>query len=140
MRLMGSWHRCWTSPRSGKNGKGPGSVLVAALLLSATVLAHEPSEPLRDVRLLAGVRVDLRYAGANNLTGAPVPGYASDHFAESPVLLVDAAAIALAHVQRSLEREGLGLLVYDAYRPPEAVRALAAWGRKHRHAGAIADG
>ena len=39
-------------------------------------------------------------------------------------------ARALALVQRDLERRGLGLKVYDAYRPARASRAMVRWARR----------
>jgi D-alanyl-D-alanine dipeptidase len=45
-------------------------------------------------------------------------------------------ARALARVQRSLERQGLGLLVWDCYRPPAVQRAL--WER-NPHPGQVAN-
>jgi D-alanyl-D-alanine dipeptidase len=71
-----------------------------------------------------GVELDLRYAGAGNFVGAPIDGY------ERPVcLLTEPAARALAAVQRDLEAEGLGLRVFDCYRPRRAVAHFARWAR-----------
>src|SRR5687768_406932 len=68
------------------------------------------------------IREDIRYATANNFTGAPLPGY------ETPAALLrpDAAA-ALARVQERLRRGGYGLLVWDAYRPVRATLAMVEW-------------
>lgn len=68
------------------------------------------------------IREDIRYATANNFTGAPLPGY------EVPAALLrpDAAA-ALARVQERLRRQGYGLLVWDAYRPVRATLAMVDW-------------
>jgi len=76
-----------------------------------------------DVAAIApGLQVDMRYAGADNFTGRPVPGY------EAPTcLLLRPAAEALARVQATLRRQGLGLRVYDCYRPVRAVQAFVAW-------------
>jgi D-alanyl-D-alanine dipeptidase len=70
------------------------------------------------------VELDLRYAGPDNFVGAAVDGY------ERPVcLLTEPAAGALAAVQRDLAAEGLGLRVYDCYRPRRAVAHFARWAR-----------
>lgn len=70
----------------------------------------------------SSIRVDLRYAGSDNFVGARVEGY------ETPVCLLSRpAAAALAEVQRSLADEGLGLLVYDCYRPQRAVDHFVRW-------------
>jgi zinc D-Ala-D-Ala dipeptidase len=68
---------------------------------------------------------DIRYATANNFTGAPVVGYGAGE-----CVLTVAAARALALVQADLKREGLALKVYDCYRPPRAVAAFADWAQR----------
>src|SRR3954462_7299978 len=68
------------------------------------------------------IQVDARYAGPNNFTGAPLPGY------EAPrALLRREAAAALGRVQRRLRSGGLGLKVFDGYRPVRATEAMVAW-------------
>ncbi len=74
--------------------------------------------------LAPGVELEIRYAGADNFVGAPIDGY------EEPVCLLTApAARALAQVQRDLEAEGLGLRVFDCYRPERAVAHFVRWAR-----------
>lgn len=71
-----------------------------------------------------GVDQAMRYAGSENFVGAPVDGY------EAPVcLLSEPAARALAAVQQDLAAEGLGLRVFDCYRPQRAVAHFARWAR-----------
>ena len=71
------------------------------------------------------IRVDARYATSNNFTGKPLPGY------ETPrVMLRREAAAALARVQARLRSEGLGLLVYDGYRPVRATLAMVDWAKR----------
>lgn len=71
------------------------------------------------------IRVDARYATSNNFTGEPLPGY------EAPrALLRREAADALARVQARLRSQGLGLLVYDGYRPVRATRAMVDWATR----------
>jgi D-alanyl-D-alanine dipeptidase len=68
--------------------------------------------------------VEMRYAGSDNFVGRPIDGY------EAPVcLLTHEAAAALAEVQRALATDGLGLKVFDCYRPARAVADFAAWAR-----------
>lgn len=68
------------------------------------------------------IRTDIRYAGSNNFVGAPVDGYEA-----AKCLLSRPAAEALARVQRRLTADGLGLLVYDCYRPQRAVDHFVRW-------------
>jgi D-alanyl-D-alanine dipeptidase len=71
------------------------------------------------------IRVDARYATSNNFTGKPLPGY------ETPrAMLRREAAAALARVQARLRSEGLGLLVYDGYRPVRATLAMVDWAKR----------
>lgn len=75
---------------------------------------------LRDIA--PGIAQDMRYAGANNFTGRPLPGYDAAECA-----LRRDAALALARVQHDLAAQGLSLKVYDCYRPQRAVDAMARW-------------
>jgi len=78
---------------------------------------------LVDVRSLdSTIRVDARYAGSNNFTGAPLPGYDANR-----ALLRREVAAALARVQRRLAAEGLGLKLWDGYRPVRATQGMVAW-------------
>jgi D-alanyl-D-alanine dipeptidase len=71
-----------------------------------------------------GIARDLRYAGALNFLGRPARGYRA-----ARCLLTRQAAAALAEAQRALASSGLGLLVYDCYRPQRAVDDFGAWAR-----------
>lgn len=80
---------------------------------------------LRDVE--PGIVQDIRYAGANNFTGHRLDGYDAPE-----CILRREAALALKRVQADLETQGLGLKVYDCYRPHRAVRAMAQWAHDGR--------
>lgn len=87
-----------------------------------------PTETPTMVRVTAaepGIREDVRYATANNFTGAPLPGYET-----AAALLRPDAAAALARVQRRLARDGYGLLVWDAYRPVRATLGMVEWAER----------
>lgn len=88
---------------------------------------------LKDV--IPNIGLEIRYHTANNFTGAPVPGYA----APGAWLLVEAAE-ALARVQGSLAPEGLGLYVYDAYRPARGTKAFVAWASRTGQIHLVEDG
>jgi zinc D-Ala-D-Ala dipeptidase len=77
---------------------------------------------LRDVA--PAILQDLRYAGPENFTGKPVPGY------EAPeCILKRGAAEALKRAQENAQKRGFSLKVYDCYRPVRAVRAFVAWAK-----------
>lgn len=71
-----------------------------------------------------GVRVDLMYAGYDNFVGRPLAGYKGTR----AILRKDTAA-AVAKAADDLAKEGLGLLVRDAYRPATAMRDFYAWSK-----------
>jgi D-alanyl-D-alanine dipeptidase len=91
---------------------------------------------LTDVQTLApGIVVDLRYATANNFTGAPIAGYEGNHaYLRRPV------AEALARVERDLAPVGLGLKIFDAYRPARATDAMVAWTKRGHREDLLRDG
>jgi D-alanyl-D-alanine dipeptidase len=61
-------------------------------------------------RVVPDVKLEVRYASSNNFLGTPV-------YEQARAFLQRPAAEALARVARALQREGYGLLVFDAYRP-----------------------
>jgi zinc D-Ala-D-Ala dipeptidase len=77
------------------------------------------------LRSIPGIRLDIRYHTTNNFTGRPLPGYGAPG-----AWLIASAARALARVQRDLAPKGLGLWVFDAYRPRRATRAMVRWAQK----------
>lgn len=72
--------------------------------------------------LVPDLDVDMRYAGADNFTGAPVDGYSAPR-----CYLLRPAAEALARAEREARAQGYRLRIYDCYRPARAVRAFMAW-------------
>lgn len=107
------------------------AVLVAAAAATAAVPDDAGSPATRRAGLVdihrygPGIRVELVYRTAGNLTGRRLPGYCREW-----ALLLDPAARDLGRVQRRLRRRGLGLLVLDAYRPARASRALVRWAQR----------
>jgi len=81
------------------------------------------------------IQVDVRYAGPNNFTGAPLPGYDVRR-----VLLRREAALALGRVQRRLVSGGLGLRVFDGYRPVRATLAMVSWAERTGHVALLDSG
>ena len=103
-----------------------------ALLLSAlAAIPASAAEMPKDFVYLSDVdpsiEQDMRYAGADNFTGRPVPGYDAPE-----CVLVRQAAEALKAVQAEVKAKGLLLKVYDCYRPAEAVAAFVAFWREYQ--------
>ncbi|HXE57345.1 MAG TPA: M15 family metallopeptidase [Gemmatimonadales bacterium] len=81
---------------------------------------------LVDVRAVdSTILVEARYAGADNFTGARLPGYEANR-----ALLRREAALALGRVQARLRTGGLGLKVFDGYRPVRATLAMVVWAER----------
>jgi D-alanyl-D-alanine dipeptidase len=73
-------------------------------------------------RIVPDIAVDLRYFSSDNFVGRRIDGYEARR-----LVLTEPAAAALAAVQAELRPFGLGLLVYDGYRPERAVRHFLRW-------------
>jgi zinc D-Ala-D-Ala dipeptidase len=101
-------------------------MIVPGLACTLPVLAQEkmPDDFVRLRDLTSNLVEDMRYAGAENFTGAVVPGY------HAPVcwLRRDAAA-ALAAVASTLEAQGWKIVTFDCYRPKDAVAAFVQWSK-----------
>jgi zinc D-Ala-D-Ala dipeptidase len=91
---------------------------------------------LVDVRGVdTSIVVDMRYATKNNFTGAVLPGYEANR-----AYLRDEAAAALALVNADLHLQGLGLKIFDAYRPVRATDAMVAWTQTAHRPDLLRDG
>lgn len=96
------------------------SALAAWVALSLPAFAADPapSSELVDLTQVApGIRTDLRYATPDNFLHAAV-------YPCARCLLRRSVAEALARAQKSLEARGLGLQVWDCYRPPEVQKRM----------------
>ncbi len=70
------------------------------------------------------IKKELRYFTHNNFVGVPVDGYKKD------VLITSTAtAKALKKVQTELQKKGLSLKIFDAYRPQTAVNHFLRWSK-----------
>ena len=73
--------------------------------------------------VVPGIRVNLRYCGENNFVGRPIAGYTTG----SRAILRRDAAECIKRAQTELNARGLGLLVWDAYRPHRAMQDFYEW-------------
>lgn len=74
--------------------------------------------------VIPNITTELRYSSDNNFIGSPVDGYLKPR-----CILSKKAADALKKVQEELNGFGLGLKIYDAYRPQRAVDHFVRWAR-----------
>ncbi len=68
------------------------------------------------------IQVSLRYLTPENFVGKPVDGYK-----KPVVVMTKQAALALKKVQEEVRKDGYSLVVYDAYRPQQAVDHFVRW-------------
>ena len=119
------------SPRSQVPRDGQSVAVAPPVNTTETAIAADAVADtlLADVRSFdSTIVVDLRYATPNNFTGTPLPGYETNR-----AFLRREAASALARVQRDLKPRGLGLKIFDGYRPVRATLAMVDWtARVHR--------
>lgn len=100
-------------------------VLFCFVLLGSAVPAAAGPLPdgfvyLEDV--VPSARLDMRYFTDNNFTGRPVDGYLKPR-----CIITREAGLALKQVQDDLVPFGLGMKVFDAYRPQRAVDNFVRW-------------
>lgn len=74
--------------------------------------------------MIPNLEVELRYYSTHNFIGDTIKGYEGNR-----LILSKKAAIRLKAVQDELEQQGLGLKVFDAYRPQQAVNHFVEWAR-----------
>lgn len=99
-------------------------MILATFLAATAALGAAEATPdfvyLRDVA--PGIVQDIRYAAPYNFTGSAVPGYDAPE-----CVLTRQAAEALRDADAELAGQGLGLIVWDCYRPSRAVAFFLAW-------------
>jgi zinc D-Ala-D-Ala dipeptidase len=107
---------CATAPQIPKNRYG--LEVVPDVATYQRLVAADPSMKLVDVaREIHDIRIDVRYATADNFMKQVL-------YPVATVYLRRPAADALRDVQRELEKEGLGLKVFDGYRPYRVTEAM----------------
>ena len=102
-----------------------GIIAVLTLLISCNNYSPERIDYFVSIKdVVPDIQYEIRYAGHHNFIGRPVKGY---HNPEA--LFTKEAAAALKKVQADLSIQGLGLKVFDAYRPQIAVDDFVEWAR-----------
>jgi zinc D-Ala-D-Ala dipeptidase len=78
---------------------------------------------MRMLGVIPSVKIDIRYSTTNNFVGERIDGYLAPK-----CILTAQAAEAVKQVQADLEAFGLGLKIFDCYRPQRAVDQFIRWG------------
>jgi D-alanyl-D-alanine dipeptidase len=106
---------------AGPAGPAPRQTPPAVLADAAAYrrqVQQDPQQQLVDLAaFIPGLRLDIRYATANNLTGRVI-------YPEAAAFLRRPVAEDLRRVQQELAAQGFGLKIYDAYRPYSATLRL----------------
>lgn len=97
-------------------------VATVGILLFAPAAVSVPPGFVDIEDVIPGVEVELRYFGDDNFVGQRIKGYES-----SRCYITAEAAEALKEVQQELRAFGLGLKIFDAYRPQRAVDHFVRW-------------
>jgi zinc D-Ala-D-Ala dipeptidase len=100
-----------------------GASAFVLLAVTGALAGARPRDFVDAATVVPGLVLDMRYPTANNFVGRPIAGYRA-----AKCLLTKRAANALKDVQEELAPRGLGLKVYDCYRPQRAVDDFVAWG------------
>ncbi|CAN2532949.1 D-alanyl-D-alanine+dipeptidase [Methylocapsa aurea] len=100
-------------------------VAAAGACVACTAAAAAlPPGFVRLAELAPQIVQDMRYAGSDNFTGRPVPGYKAPQ-----CWLREDAAKALIAAQAEAKAQGFELILYDCYRPRRAVAAFIDWAK-----------
>ena len=100
------------------------SLLTLLLCLAWPAAAQIPAGFVDMGEFLADVQIEARYAGHGNFIGVPIDGYQAEK-----VLLTQETADALLAVQLELRQVGMGLKLFDGYRPQRAVDHFVRWAQ-----------
>ncbi|MCK9219591.1 MAG: M15 family metallopeptidase [Bacteroidales bacterium] len=85
--------------------------LVSSVNEYSGMVAKDSLQKLVDLKkTIPGIQLDIRYATSNNFTHKKI-------YSEPMAFLREPAARALKGVQGELKKKGIGLKIYDAYRP-----------------------
>jgi zinc D-Ala-D-Ala dipeptidase len=84
---------------------------------AAALKPDDPKRLLELIKLDPAIRLDMRYATANNFTGQIL-------YDEAHAFLAAPAAQAVARASKMAQADGFGLTIYDAYRPWRITKKL----------------
>ena len=95
------------------------------LFLNNCNTSDVPSNFSKIERIKPPILIDIRYSGSDNFLGRTVIGY------ESPKnVLTNEVIEALTRIQKILSKNGLGIKLYDGYRPQKSVNDFIEWSNK----------
>lgn len=93
------------------------------LLLTSSLFAQSiPAGFVEVHKEIPTIQFEMRYYSSSNFIGDTISGYSNN-----VLILTRQATAKLKEVQKKLSKDGLGLKVYDAYRPQRAVNHFWNW-------------
>ena len=92
-------------------------VLLAAVFISCAAEKNESARLVDIEQVNPNILLDIRYATSNNFLNEPV-------YPAARCFVLEPVAIRLDSVQRELEARGLGLKIFDGYRPHSVSRKM----------------
>jgi zinc D-Ala-D-Ala dipeptidase len=84
---------------------------------AASLSPEDPKRLVELVRLDPAIKLDMRYATANNFTGRVL-------YSAARAFLAAPAAQAIARASKAAQADGYGLTIFDAYRPWRVTKQL----------------
>ena len=100
-------------------------ILLLLLFISFYTKSQEIPESFIDLKkVVPNLIVDLRYSTTNNFMGKPIDGYITKR-AIGTIEMADKLKIA----QKTFNSYGLGIKIFDAYRPQKAVNHFIRWSK-----------
>lgn len=98
---------------------------ITLLLLSVSPSKENlPKGFVHTKSIIPNIKVELRYYSTNNFVGDTIKGYYANE-----LILTEAASKALKKVEDELLLQNKCLLVYDGYRPQQAVNHFMLWAK-----------
>lgn len=97
-------------------------ITLAFLVISSMTMAHPGFVSLTD--LCPDIKAGMNYATTENFTGEIVAGYKAQK-----ALMAKGPAAALCKVIEEAKRRGLGVKIFDCYRPAKAVAFFQTWAK-----------
>lgn len=101
-------------------------IATTGLTACSTPATHNLTQPdlVPLTQIAPDIQQDMRYFSHDNFIGRPIEGYHAPH-----CWLSRDAAQALARVQQRIRQHGASLIVFDCYRPQQAVDDFVRWGK-----------
>lgn len=101
------------------------SITLLIIFFSTICLAQLPKGFVYAQDVIEDLAVQLKYCQDDNFVGEQIDGYNKEI-----VIMTNQAAQALKKIQDTLKKQGLGLKIYDAYRPQRAVNHFVRWAKQ----------